>query len=204
MPLAFLIGLVQIAATFVPAQRSGGPLPPLPANATGWTDSSFELSVDAAGVVQAVTTIAATPGSPALIEPALKQWTFQPAGDGTAPLSSSVLVVTVFRPPILYNGPALGEPPKPVNPPSAAVPWPLTRTTPAYPVSAIDEAMVLVETSVDREGNVRAASATAGAAPFSTLAVQAVRQWTFRPARRDGIPVSSKVYVIVGFARPVT
>ena len=204
MPLALFVAILQVVATFVPAQRSGGPLPPLPANATGWTDATFELSVDATGAVQDVMPIAVTPGSTAFIGPALKKWTFQPAGDGTNPLPSRVLVVTVFRPPILYNGPALGAPPNTVNPASPGVPLPLTRTSPQYPMSAIDDAIVLMEISIDTDGSVLAVAAQAGSPPFSTLAVQAVRQWTFQPAQRGGIPVKSKAYVIVGFARPVT
>jgi TonB family protein len=74
---------------------------------------------------------------------------------------------------------------------------------PPYPVEALGDATVLVEATIGSDGKVSDGKVLAGAAPFSTAALDAVRGWQFTPASRAGAPVPGTVCVVVGFRSPV-
>jgi TonB family protein len=63
--------------------------------------------------------------------------------------------------------------------------------------------VVLVEARVDGAGAVVGLKVMRSAPPFDEPAIDAARQWTFRPARLRGKPVTSLVYIMFGFQSPV-
>ena len=76
---------------------------------------------------------------------------------------------------------------------------------PKYPASALragETGTVLVLASIDRNGVPIEVSLDdrSGNREFDRSALQAVRQWRFQPALRDGKPVAAKVRVPVEFA----
>src|SRR5690606_667498 len=100
------------------------------------------------------------------------------------------------------------QPPRPPAAPTTTIPdreaAPLTRVEPEYPVAAYrrrEEGTVLVAVLVSARGQpseLRVARRS-GSRELDQAALEAVRQWTFEPAVRDGKPVESEVQVPVGF-----
>ena len=205
--LVVLAALAMLAAGFEPAQRTAGSIPALPANPAGWTQAAFELEVSDAGAVAHVTALAATPGTVDQLKASLEDWRFRPAlgpaGASSVPVASHVSVTVIFRPPQLYNGPALGTPPAPIEKAADDTPVATHTPVPAYPVNSYANGVVVVEMLVDPNGRVTRARAVAGQPPFTSLSVTSAKSWTFRPAKHAGVAVPSYAYAIFGFMRPV-
>jgi TonB family protein len=118
-------------------------------------------------------------------------------------VESTVFVAGIFRPPTL-NAPTLGERPRDVAAPSNETPFPLMTATPRYPPLARDNGIVLVEARVDTGGGVADANVIQSARPFDEPALDAARQWTFRPARLRGTSMATLAYIAFAFRQPVT
>lgn len=197
------------AGPFTPALYSSGPLPLVPAQTVGGGEVLVEISVTRAGEVRSVTPLRTTPPfTPAVVD-AVGVWRFIPAEAARSVtlrerVDSKVLVAAVFRPPTLLNAPVLGEPPKDVATASAEIPFPTATTVPSFPPRALAGGIVLVEVRVDPSGRVTDAAVIRSAPSFDEPALDAARQWTFRPARIDGVAVNSSAYVIFAFRQPVT
>jgi protein TonB len=82
----------------------------------------------------------------------------------------------------------------------------LSQPLPQYPPSLLSTAAageVTVAFVVDADGAVRAARITAATHPeFEVPALQAVARWRFRPGRRDGRAVATRVEVPIAFSVP--
>lgn len=77
------------------------------------------------------------------------------------------------------------------------------RVAPKYPERArLDgvEGTVLVQVLIDRQGVVRDTRVVSSVAPLDTAAVEAARQWRFKPAMARGEPVAVWVAVPVKFS----
>lgn len=193
------------AAAFLPARWNAGPLPPLPpSNTVGWIEHLLELQVDGSGRVQSIAWLQRTPAPDDGVTPVLSQWQFQPAVlDGRA-VPSRVIVSTVFRPPVLHNNPTVGNAPDMLGQGSAEVPMRLGGPNPVFPALAVSDAVVMLEVRVAADGRVSEVHALAGPAPFARVSIDAVRQWTFRPASHAGRTIEAYAYVVFGFRHPVT
>jgi TonB family protein len=203
---------------YVPAALLLGQPPDLPAiSVSGGGEVVLELAVSAAGVPTAITVLRSTPPFTDLLTSAVRTWRFDPATvEGAAapapvhpdgepprtPVPAHVLVVAVVNPPVTI-GPTLGDPPVTVTSPSAAVPWAEAFAAPPNSPVAAATATVLVEALVDARGAVSRARIRRSAEPYDAPSLEAVRSWTFRPARRDNRPVPSHVYVVFAFPFPV-
>ncbi len=62
---------------------------------------------------------------------------------------------------------------------------------------------MLVELLVDAGGTMAEANVARSAPPFDGPALDAARQWKFRPAQVDEQPVPSFAYIAFGFPVPV-
>jgi TonB family protein len=203
LALLMSASLAAQSPDFSPARRLSGAMPPpAPPNSAGWIVETVELSVDAAGRIVGMSVLEGTDGS-SLITPALTDWTFRPAVEGGRPVPSHILVAAMFRPPVLYNGPALGSAPVTLAAPSSDVPVPSSMTPPGYPPLGVADALVLVEVLVGPDGRVQASSIINGSPGFDEIALAAARGWSFRAAQRNARPVPAYAYLIFGFRRPV-
>ena len=79
----------------------------------------------------------------------------------------------------------------------------LEKTDPKYPADAKDEKIqgtVKIQAVIDETGKVSEASATESPDPrLSQAAVDAVKQWKFKPAEAAGKPVKAKSTITVNF-----
>lgn len=208
--------VAQQEAAYTPARLREGRVPPIPVTAVGGGEVRVELDVSSEGLVTRATPIRDTPPFTELVTTATRDWKFFPARQVVGPegarigtpiaraaVPSNVLVVAVFRPPAM-NNPTLGEGPKDLAAGSDAMPSPIATTIPPYPPTAFGSGAVLLEARVSAIGSVEDVGVIASAPPFDEAARDTVRQWRFRPAKVEKIPVSALVYVIAGFRAPVT
>jgi TonB family protein len=194
-----------------PALYRSGPTPALPALALGGGEVILELTVSDRGVVTAIKQLRVTVPYTELVVDAVTTWQFTPAeelldpgvrqpGDPpTRSVQSKVLVAALFRPPHIYAGSSRGEPFRDLEVPSADVPFPTTTGVPAILPSARDPGVVLVEVRIDGAGTVTEASVKRSSPPFDPAALEAARQWRFRPPRSDSRTTPARVYLILGF-----
>jgi TonB family protein len=94
----------------------------------------------------------------------------------------------------------IGTTPGPESPPEL-----VTRVAPQYPATARQARVggnVIVEVEIDSTGRVTHTSVLRSHPLFTEAAVEAIRQWRYRPALRDGRPVASKRVETVDFTLP--
>jgi protein TonB len=87
--------------------------------------------------------------------------------------------------------PAYDEPPKLVK-----------KTRPKYPEAAFRdklEGTVVVEIMIDDRGNVQDATVATSNPAFDQAALESVKKWRFKPARKDGKAVATRARVPVVF-----
>jgi hypothetical protein len=72
----------------------------------------------------------------------------------------------------------------------------------AYPDGASGEATVVLELTLNRNGEVVSARALAGEAPFREVAISAAESWRFTPAMRAGQPIPAKIRYSAIFTPP--
>jgi TonB family protein len=198
------------AAQYRPPQLLRGDVPGSAPETVGFADAWFALSVNAGGTVEDIDTLRSSEPLTSHLLLAVAGWTFEPAREDGKPVPSQVLVAALYRPPAMFNNPVIGTPSKDVQAPSNEVAFPLTPTPPNYPANTMlppggSGHVVVVEVLVGERGDVQGAqivSSTSGL--FNETSLQAARQWKFRPARRDGLPVEGRAYLIFGFRQPVT
>lgn len=84
--------------------------------------------------------------------------------------------------------------------PSDRITPPEPLNTPVQAVQDTDERVeIILELVIDREGHVESARANGGREPQATLATEATKAWSFRPATKGGVPVPAKIAFLVTF-----
>jgi len=202
---------------FMPAAFQSGAIPQLNVLSieAGGGQVMLEVTVSPDGAVIDSRPLRVTPSFTERIQSTSNAWHFSPAealidprdqrpgGPLTRPIQSKVLVAGVFRPPTLL-GPSIGESINEVGNPSDEIPYPLSVIQPLYPPNARDAGVVLVEARVNPQGAVIGAVVKISSPGFDSSALDAARQWRFRPARVGGSFVPSLAYIVFGFPMPLT
>lgn len=194
----------QAVVTYSPARLLSGSVPlttsPL---VVGRIEETLELAVDATGRVAQMRPLRASPLPSDPLMPAVADWRFQPAIDRGVLVPSRVLVTAIFRPAQLNDAPTLGVPPVNLALPSNEIPFPIATETPQYPPLALGEGVAVVEVLVGIEGRALQLRLAARAPGFDQVALDAASRWSFRPARRNGLPVETWAYLVFAFRQPV-
>ena len=190
------------AESFEPARFERGNVPGLPPLASAGGIAALELSIAASGIVTETVVLADAPPYTEAIAKEAKSWRFRAASEDGRGVPTKVLVLGLYRPPVLLGG---GVPdPEPSREPSPEVPYPTATALPSYPPTALYEGVALVEVTIDAQGAVSDASMLSPPEGFDELALEAAEAFSFRPARRDGAAVTSRALLAFGFAQPVT
>src|SRR6185312_15089358 len=99
------------------------------------------------------------------------------------------------------SAPALAQEPPRIQPPVV-----VQHVDAVYPPSALESrrhADVVLTVTIDPDGHVSKVDVVeSGGADLDEAAIVAARQWTFRPATRDGRPVASRIKMPFHFAPP--
>jgi TonB family protein len=202
----------QAAGPWTPPRFESGALPATPVEAVGGGEVLIECAVGTDGRPSDLKVLRTTPPFTAAALTAIGSWRFHPAEavvrgrDGRerpASVASRILVAYFSHPPTL-TGPTLGEPPRDVAVASPEVAFPAATALADYPPRALDAASVLVELDVDASGEVADAVIRRSVPGFDQTALAAARRWHFRPARIDGSPEATRVYVVFSWRPPVT
>lgn len=187
---------------FTPARFQTGKTPEQPPLAAAGGLTTLELNIAASGIVtDAVVLDEADPFSGTLVE-ATTLWRFSPARMDGAAVTTKVLVVGVFRPPVLMGA---GVPkPRSARIPSDDIPYPVVTATPEYPPNALYQGVAVVEVAISDTGAVLESKMLSPEQGFDRSALDAASRFRFRPAHRDGRPVASFALLFFGFRQPVT
>jgi TonB family protein len=71
-----------------------------------------------------------------------------------------------------------------------------------YPPNAIGPGTVVLLVTVNAQGEIAAVKVAEGAAGFTSSALQAIKEWKFKPATLDGEPISTVIPVAFSFSQP--
>ena len=190
------------AAQYIPARLRSGDAPAPRPNTVGWAWDVADVTVDSAGRPGAWLPYWGTKGwGGVLWKTVVNSWSFEPAREGETRVESHVLVAACYRPAALSLGPESAAPSVRTRP---DVPSPTAMVPPAYPPRAVGDGVVTVELAIDASGAVRQARVVQSAGGFDSAALDAARQWRFRPAQRAGAAVPANAYIVFGFRQPVT
>jgi TonB family protein len=88
------------------------------------------------------------------------------------------------------------------NPPVAegsSPPVPISLVSTPYPPQALFGGEVVLEASVDATGQLADLTVVSGQAPFLGPVLDAVRTWSFEPARLNGNPVDGRLTIVFQF-----
>jgi periplasmic protein TonB len=156
-----------------------------------------------------------TQGTPALTSPVAP--VLPPETIGPETLQSPLIVIESERdgggfgfsnldPPSLPPPPVVAAPPKPQGPirlhSGIRTPQRLVNVTPMYPAiarSAHVEGVVIIEATIDEQGNVVRRQVLRSIPLLDAAALDAVRQWKFSPTLLNGVPVPIVMTVTVNF-----
>ena len=204
------------APAFHPAKYQGGSLPPLPPpTVVGGGEVMLELDVTSTGVVRGAKLLRTTPPYGDALVAAAKAWRFTPAemekvpppASATEsrwmPVDSTVLLVSIIRPPVFSTGPTLGSSPRNVGTSGDSTPVPTTTTPANYPPLARQAGLVLIETTINVDGRPTGSRVLRSEPPFDQAALEALGGWRFLAARVAGSTTPVFAYVAFGFREPV-
>lgn len=123
---------------------------------------------------------------------AVRGWEFAPARRGGRPVAHTMEVTVAFRAPTVYQNGEVHVQPKPVKRESPIYPYTLRRM--GVP------GRVELAFTVTVEGRVADAFVIKSSHPaFEEAALNAVREWRFAPAVKDGRPVAMKTALLLEF-----
>jgi TonB family protein len=212
--LLCMLLLLPVKESFEPARLESGNVFTQPPMALGGGEVLLELDVSSSGEVTGVTVLRTTPPFGDLLQQAASAFRFTPAREvkegAEAPVAvdSKVLVAGYFRPPTFYDAPARGEVPQDVKAPSTEVPFPTTMVAPLYPPQVYFHMSqtVIVEVDVAADGKVTGSKVirAAESRDLNAAAMDAAKQWRFRPSRRGGRAVRSVACIVFGFRELVS
>ena len=156
------------------------------------------VDVDAEGGVSGLK-IDRSSGDPRLDSAALEaasRWKFKPGIKGGKPIAGQVRVPVQF---------AMHEPSQPEADAGERPAQIIAAQPPKYPKAAAEnrvEGRVMLIVDIAADGSVTGATVdrSAGDASLDAAALEAVRQWRFQPALKDGKAVAGKVRVPIDFA----
>jgi TonB family protein len=204
-----------IFGQFQPPRYQRGSVPPTAIQALGGGQVLVEATITAQGVVEDVRPLRETPPFTADVIRTVHQWIFSPATQRLRPeageppvvspqaVRSKVLIAALFRPSTI-NTPTMGAVPQDVAAPSEEVPFPITIEMPIFPITAVFDGAVLLECRISTAGHVGSVRILHSDAVFDSPALEAIRKWSFRPARIHGVLSEAFVYVSFGFRQPIS
>jgi TonB family protein len=142
----------------------------------------------------------------------VRNWKFQPAFEGRKAKASRLTVAFVYRPPNYVTFGAV--PPKdfaPVIPSAQAdgddyyAPVGIAQFAyPDYPVNCVTWGSVILQATVDSEGNVKKVTLLHGMPNFNRFARAALKNWRFSAATLHGKTVTSNIVVAFIFQPPAS
>jgi TonB family protein len=196
--LVLVLAASAAGAQPTPPRLAAASLEAAPWNVQGGGIAAYDVTLDERGSVRGADLVQDVPPYGAMLGASLRSWSFEPAREGGRAVPSRILVLGFFRPPML----SFPAPDKPRYKSAAApeeLPWPASVAVPPYPPNALGSGKVIVEADVSDAGAVIATRIVSSPGAFDGAAEGAARQWSYRPARRNGREVASRVVLVFSF-----
>ncbi len=131
----------------------------------------------------------------AAIDASLPHWSFSPARKAGQPVDAQLTLPLVIHRPLEGKNYDIRVPVKPITRVEPKYPYPMRH----YNISG----EVLCCFIVDKNGDVKNAFAMASSHPvFTEAALEAVREWKFKPATINGVPVYARTELPIAFNSP--
>jgi TonB family protein len=213
-----LMALTASSATpgkYTPPRYQGGSAPPNQIAAVGGGEVFLQVELSPTGAMTNLVPLRSTPPFTQPVLDAVHQWRFKAAIQEMVPeagevpqtvaqnlVKSKVFVAAMFRPPTLA-GPTIGVAPSDVASPASDMASPTSTALPDYPVNMRIDGTVIVEIHVGSNGATLDTTVVQSTPGFDGSALNAVANWSFRPARVNGALTDSYAYVCFGFRAPV-
>jgi TonB family protein len=149
----------------------------------------LSIRIDKTGQVSEVKVLKGDPLLADAAAAAVKQWRYKPVEVEGKPVEALATVTVNF---VLANEAAPTRPAHPI-PAGVTPPKVIDKVTPTYPAEAKEKQIqgeVVVKAKISETGVVTSAEAISGPELLQQAAVDAVKQWRFDPAVKDGKPIA--------------
>jgi TonB family protein len=138
---------------------------------------------------------------------AVRSWTYAPAMLDGKPVVSTLTINIVYDPGFLGADNIPLPPPSQVQPlstkdPAYFPPQLNTATFAPYPAKAKTQGAVILNVTLDTNGNAAKAATLRDVPPLTASATSALKNWNFSPATYDGKPIQSNMVVAFVFRSP--
>lgn len=166
----------------------------------------LESIIGSDGSVESVTVIRSAPGLDQAAVEALKLWKYRPATLNGNPVKARFAAVAIFKldqPVAVVTEGERASVEKPLSVRGKVEPpVPIFKPDPEYPESARAariEGKVIVEAIIGEDGSVESVQVTQSVPELDQAALDAIKQWRYKPATLDGEPVRVRFTVIITF-----
>ena len=199
---ALITLIVSLQLAPAPFALDYAPAPGSPPNIIALSAVVLTADVNRQGIPSNIQVIS---GGPPFVTSAVSSvtgWRFR----NDTRLNRLVSVTFLFRPATIYPGNPVSFPPRGSGRDLTrdSPPIPVVVTDPGYPPASIAQGPVVLQIDVSRSGIPEQIREIGDTGTLGDVAMNAVRQWRFQPALRDGRNIEGTAIAVIGFLRPVT
>jgi hypothetical protein len=127
----------------------------------------------------------------------MNQWRFPDSAE------KRLVIVKFRRPELMSVGASKEEVPAPAGG-AGAFPYPTAVTEPSFPPNSLGDGSVVLKLDLSSSGSIEKVETVQGLGQLTDSGIEAVRQWSFQPARNSrGLAVPSEAYVVLVYRAPV-
>jgi outer membrane biosynthesis protein TonB len=195
------------SAHFVPADVSKAGAIPYPASSLDAGVVTLSVDLDMAGQVTGVGILRDISSVSGQAATAVRSWTYTPATLDGKPVASTLTINIVYDPGFLGADNIPLPPPSQVQPiskkdPAFFPPQLNTATFAPYPAKAKVQGAVVLNVTLDTNGNPAKLTTLRDVPPLTALATAALKNWNFSAATYEGNPIPSHLVVAFVFRSP--
>jgi TonB family protein len=194
-------------AHFVPASVTKAGDIPYPANSLDAGVVTLSVYIEKTGQVHGVTILRDIPSVSGPAAVAVRSWTYTPATLDAKPVQSTLTINIEYDPGFLGADNIPLPPPSQVQPiskddPPFYLPVLNTATFAPYPAKAKAQGAVVLNVTLDTNGNASQVVTLRDVPPLTASATAALKNWNFSAATYDGNPIQSHMAVAFVFRSP--
>jgi TonB family protein len=194
-------------ANFVPASVSKAGDIPYPASSLDAGVVTLSVYIEKTGQVLGVTILRDIPSVSGPATAAVRSWTYTPATLDGKPVQSTLTISIEYDPGFLGADNIPLPPPSQVQPiskddPPFFPPVLNTATFAPYPAKAKAQGTVVLNLTLDTNGNASQVVTLRDIPPLTAAATAALKNWNFSAATYDGNPIQSHMAVAFVFRSP--
>jgi TonB family protein len=201
------VAVAQKPVHFVPANVSKAGDIPYPAASLDAGVVTLSVNVEKTGQVLGVTILRDISSVSGAAEAAVRSWTYAPATRDGKPVPSTLTINIVYDPGFLGADNIPLPPPSQVQPistndPAFYPPVMNTATFAPYPSKAKTQGAVVLNVTLDTNGNAAQVVTLRDIPPLTASATGALKNWNFSAATYEGNPIQSHMIVAFVFRSP--